>query len=124
MPYLNVTKGSWDKVGSTFTVKDNAEAPFTSLAGKSVVNIAMMPVQQGPWVYNTKALSKDDQKKIASHQGSAVNLLKGDADVAAFDDADLMPYLNVTKGSWDKVGSTFTVKDNAEAPFTSLAGKS
>ncbi|MCG0585775.1 putative phosphonates ABC transporter, substrate binding protein (putative) [Lactiplantibacillus plantarum] len=66
MPYLNVTKGSWDKVGSTFTVKDNAEAPFTSLAGKSVVNIAMMPVQQGPWVYNTKALSKDDQKKIAT----------------------------------------------------------
>ncbi|USR87437.1 PhnD/SsuA/transferrin family substrate-binding protein [Lactiplantibacillus pentosus] len=66
MPYLKVTKGSWDKVGSTFTVKDNADAPFTSLTGKSVVNIAMMPVQQGPWVYNTKALSKDDQKKIAT----------------------------------------------------------
>ncbi|RRK11819.1 phosphate/phosphite/phosphonate ABC transporter substrate-binding protein [Lactiplantibacillus garii] len=65
MPYLKVTKGSWDKVGSTFTVKDDAEAPFSSLKGKSVVNIAMMPVQQGPWVYNTKALTKDDQEKIA-----------------------------------------------------------
>ena len=65
MPYLKVTKGSWNKLGSTFTVKDDAEAPFTGLQGKSVVNIAMMPVQQGPWVYNTKALSKDDQDKIA-----------------------------------------------------------
>lgn len=65
MPYLKATKGSWDKVGSTFTVKDDAEAPFNSLKGKSVVNIAMMPVQQGPWVFNTKTLSKDDQAKIA-----------------------------------------------------------
>ena len=65
MPYLKVTKGSWNKLGSTFTVKDNAEAPFTDLTGKSVVNIAMMPVQQGPWVYNTKALSQTDQTKIA-----------------------------------------------------------
>ncbi|MFB9768322.1 phosphate/phosphite/phosphonate ABC transporter substrate-binding protein [Lactiplantibacillus modestisalitolerans] len=65
MPYLKATEGSWDKVGSTFTVKDDAEAPFNSLKGKSVVNIAMMPVQQGPWVYNTKTLSKTDQKKIA-----------------------------------------------------------
>ncbi len=65
MPYLDVTKGSWDKIGSTFTVKKDAEAPFSSLVGKSVVNIAMLPVQQGPWVYNTKSLSKTDQEKIA-----------------------------------------------------------
>ncbi|MFC6201340.1 phosphate/phosphite/phosphonate ABC transporter substrate-binding protein [Lactiplantibacillus nangangensis] len=65
MPYLKVADGSWDKVGSTFAVKDDAEAPFTDLKGKKVVNIAMMPVQQGPWVYNTKSLSKDDQDKIA-----------------------------------------------------------
>ncbi|WP_137625226.1 phosphate/phosphite/phosphonate ABC transporter substrate-binding protein [Lactiplantibacillus pingfangensis] len=65
MPYLKVTDGSWDKVGSTFAVKDDAEAPFNDLKGKKVVNIAMMPVQQGPWVYNTKSLSKDDQDKIA-----------------------------------------------------------
>ncbi|VDG17969.1 phosphate/phosphite/phosphonate ABC transporter substrate-binding protein [Lactiplantibacillus mudanjiangensis] len=64
MPYLKVSKGSWTKLGSTFEVKSNAEAPFGNLKGKKVVNIAMMPVQQGPWVYNTKALSKDDQAKI------------------------------------------------------------
>jgi len=66
MPYLKVTSGSWNKLGSTFTVKNDAEAPFGSLKGKQVVNIAMMPVQQGPWVYNTKALSKSDQTKIAN----------------------------------------------------------
>ncbi|ETY75252.1 phosphate/phosphite/phosphonate ABC transporter substrate-binding protein [Lactiplantibacillus fabifermentans] len=65
MPYLKPSEGSWDKLGSTFEVKDDAEAPFTDLKGKKVVNIAMMPVQQGPWVYNTKSLSKDDQEKIA-----------------------------------------------------------
>ncbi|BDZ30070.1 phosphate/phosphite/phosphonate ABC transporter substrate-binding protein [Lactiplantibacillus sp. WILCCON 0030] len=65
MPYLKVSEGSWDKVGSTFEVKADAEAPFSSLTGKKVTNIAMMPVQQGPWVYNTKSLSKDDQDKIA-----------------------------------------------------------
>ncbi|MFC6180392.1 phosphate/phosphite/phosphonate ABC transporter substrate-binding protein [Lactiplantibacillus daowaiensis] len=63
-PYLKVSKGSWNKLGSTFEVKSDAEAPFGNLKGKKVVNIAMMPVQQAPWVYNTKALSKSDQEKI------------------------------------------------------------
>ncbi|AVK61928.1 phosphonate ABC transporter substrate-binding protein [Lactobacillus sp. CBA3605] len=65
MPYLKVTSGSWNKLGSTFTVKDDAAAPFDTLKGQQVVDIAKMPVQQGPWVYNTKTLSKTDQKKIA-----------------------------------------------------------
>ncbi|MFD1670507.1 phosphate/phosphite/phosphonate ABC transporter substrate-binding protein [Agrilactobacillus yilanensis] len=58
-----------------------------------------------------------------SHPGSAVNLLKGDVDVAAFDDIDLEPFMKVSEGSYDKVGSTFVVKDNAEAPFTDFHGK-
>ncbi|WP_125568263.1 phosphate/phosphite/phosphonate ABC transporter substrate-binding protein [Companilactobacillus insicii] len=59
----------------------------------------------------------------SSHPGSAVNLLKGDADVAAFDDIDLAPFLEVSEGSYDKVGSTFKVKDDAEAPFADFKGK-
>ncbi|WP_334329107.1 phosphate/phosphite/phosphonate ABC transporter substrate-binding protein [Companilactobacillus sp. HBUAS59699] len=59
----------------------------------------------------------------SSHPGSAVNLLKGDADVAAFDDIDLAPFLKVSEGSYDKVGSTFKVKDDADAPFTDFKGK-
>lgn len=65
-PYLQVTSGSWSKVGSTFTVKNNAAAPFTSLKGEQVVDIAKMAVQQGPWVYNSKTLSASDEKKIAT----------------------------------------------------------
>jgi phosphonate transport system substrate-binding protein len=58
-----------------------------------------------------------------THPGSAINLLKGDADVAAFDDGDLTPFLKVTEGSYDKVGSTFTVRDDADAPFAEFKGK-
>src|SRR5699024_2801364 len=36
-----------------------------------------------------------------THPGSAINLLKGDADVAAFDDGDLLPFLKVTDGDYD-----------------------
>ena len=48
--------------------------------------------------------------------------IKGDADVAAFDDGDLTPFLKV-EGSYDKVGSTFTVRDDADAPFAEFKGK-
>lgn len=58
-----------------------------------------------------------------SHPGSAINLLKGDADVAAFDDIDLTPFLDVKDGAYDKVGSTFVVKDDADAPFSDFKGK-
>ena len=58
-----------------------------------------------------------------THPGSAINLLKGDADVAAFDDGDLLPFLKVTDGDYDKVGSTFTVRDDAKAPFAEFKGK-
>ncbi|MFD1430899.1 phosphate/phosphite/phosphonate ABC transporter substrate-binding protein [Lacticaseibacillus mingshuiensis] len=58
-----------------------------------------------------------------SHQGSAVNLMKGDVDVAAFDDVDLRPYLEVTKGDYNTAGSEFTVKKDAPEPFQGLAGK-
>lgn len=57
-----------------------------------------------------------------SHQGSAVNLLKGDADVAAFDDMDLVSYGKFTNDS-TKAGADFKVNANAPAPFNSVRGK-
>lgn len=59
----------------------------------------------------------------STHPGSAINLLKGDVDVAAFDDIDLTPFFKVTEGSYDKPGSVFTVKDDADAPFAEFKGK-
>ncbi|WP_241653716.1 phosphate/phosphite/phosphonate ABC transporter substrate-binding protein [Latilactobacillus curvatus] len=63
--YIDVSKGSWTKVGSEFRVKDDATAPFTSVHGKESIAIAISPVQNGPFVANTAKLSKDDQAKIA-----------------------------------------------------------
>lgn len=58
-----------------------------------------------------------------SHQGSAVNLLNKDADVAVFDDEDMTPYLEVKSGDWNTVGSTFVVKKGAAQPFDKFVGK-
>ena len=61
-----------------------------------------------------------------SHPGSCVNLLQGDADVAAFDDVDVDTYLNVPSGDRDAVnaaGNVYTVRDDAEQPFDRVRGK-
>lgn len=62
-----------------------------------------------------------------SHPGSAVNLLQGDADVAAFDDIDVDTYLDVPSGDRDTVnaaGAVYKVKDGAPQPFDRVQGKS
>lgn len=61
-----------------------------------------------------------------SHPGSAVNLLQGDADVAAFDDVDVDTYLEVPAGDRDAVnaaGAVYTVKADAVQPFDRVQGK-
>ncbi|MDU5334506.1 phosphate/phosphite/phosphonate ABC transporter substrate-binding protein [Enterococcus sp.] len=56
-----------------------------------------------------------------SHQGSAVNLLKGDADAAAF--MNLPQYFDVADGEENKTGMLYQVKDDAEAPFDTVRGE-
>lgn len=56
-----------------------------------------------------------------SHQGSAVNLLKGDADAAAF--MNMPDYFEVAGGEENKAGMIYRVKQGAPAPFDTLAGK-
>lgn len=75
---------------------------------------------------STDALAQSGQffQKVlygGSHQGSAVNLFKGDADVAAFDDMDLLSYGKFTNDS--VAGATFTVNTDAPAPFDAVRGK-
>ncbi|MFD1334954.1 PhnD/SsuA/transferrin family substrate-binding protein [Oceanobacillus iheyensis] len=57
-----------------------------------------------------------------SHQGSAVNLLNGNADVAAFCDTCVENYVEVAEGEENTVGSVYKVKDNAEEPFNTVTG--
>ena len=61
-----------------------------------------------------------------SHPGSCVNLLQGDADVAAFDDIDVDMYLAVPEGERDAVnqpGSVYGVAEGAAQPFDRVQGK-
>jgi len=58
-----------------------------------------------------------------SHQGSAVNLLTGKCDVAAFDDDDLTPYVQLDSGTANTPGAVYEVAKGASAPFDTLVGK-
>lgn len=58
-----------------------------------------------------------------SHQGSAVNLLSGDADAAAFDDVDVDMYFDLVEGEANTVGARYRVRDDAGDPFEAVHGK-
>ncbi|MFT8708339.1 MAG: phosphate/phosphite/phosphonate ABC transporter substrate-binding protein [Sporolactobacillus sp.] len=58
-----------------------------------------------------------------SHQGSAVNLLSGKADVAAFCDTELERYIDLVSGKFDQPGATYKIKDDAPEPFNTMKGK-
>jgi len=58
-----------------------------------------------------------------SHQGSTVNLVTGNADVAAFCDIELAPYIQLKEGIENTVGAVYEVKPGAEAPFDAYVGK-
>ncbi|TDF98656.1 PhnD/SsuA/transferrin family substrate-binding protein [Paenibacillus piri] len=58
-----------------------------------------------------------------SHQGSAVNLLTGKADVAAFCDFCIANYVELASGDANKPGAVYKVKQDAAEPFTTLKGK-
>jgi phosphonate transport system substrate-binding protein len=58
-----------------------------------------------------------------SHQGSAVNLLTGKADVAAFCDTELVNYATAESGDSKEAGSVWKINADATAPFDTVQGK-
>lgn len=58
-----------------------------------------------------------------SHQGSAVNLLTGKADAAAFCDTELATYASPVSGDNKTPGSVWQINADATAPFDVLVGK-
>ncbi len=58
-----------------------------------------------------------------SHQGSAVNLLSGKADVAAFCDTCVNNYVELADGEENRPGAVYQVKKDAAEPFNTVTGK-
>lgn len=58
-----------------------------------------------------------------SHQGSAVNLLTGKAEIAAFCDVCVANYVENVEGEHNKAGATYEVTKDAAEPFSNLAGE-
>ncbi|WP_199617687.1 phosphate/phosphite/phosphonate ABC transporter substrate-binding protein [Paenibacillus alkalitolerans] len=58
-----------------------------------------------------------------SHQGSAVNLISGKADVAAFCDSCVKNYVELAEGEENKPGAVYQVKADAEEPFNAFPGE-
>ncbi|OCS85203.1 PhnD/SsuA/transferrin family substrate-binding protein [Caryophanon tenue] len=58
-----------------------------------------------------------------SHQGSAVNMLMERSDVAAFCDTCVGDYVEIVEGEENTPGAIYKVKDDAAAPFNTLAGE-
>ena len=58
-----------------------------------------------------------------SHQGSAINLITGNSEIAAFCDIELAPYIQLKSGADNTVGAVYEIIKNADAPFDAHAGK-
>ena len=58
-----------------------------------------------------------------SHQGSAVNMLTGKSDVAAFCDTVLVNYVDAVSGKFNDAGTVYKVKSDASEPFNTVQGK-
>ncbi|MCI1984952.1 MAG: phosphate/phosphite/phosphonate ABC transporter substrate-binding protein [Lactobacillus sp.] len=123
-------KAAQYKVGDKYSVAKLKGGRFSFVSNTSTSGFAIpsTSLSRAFGIKDTHLLEKSGPyfSKVlygGSHQGSAVNLFKGDVDAAAFDDTDLRPYLDVTKGDYDTAGSEFTVKQNAPEPFQGLAGK-
>jgi phosphonate transport system substrate-binding protein len=58
-----------------------------------------------------------------SHQGSAINLITGNAEVAAFCDIELAPYIQLKEGEENTVGAVYEIMPGADAPFDVHVGK-
>ncbi|MBP1963136.1 phosphate/phosphite/phosphonate ABC transporter substrate-binding protein [Paenibacillus aceris] len=58
-----------------------------------------------------------------THQGSAVNLLNGKADVAAFCDTCVANYIELDSGNANTAGAVYKIKQGATEPFNTMVGK-
>ncbi|MDR1579773.1 MAG: PhnD/SsuA/transferrin family substrate-binding protein [Synergistaceae bacterium] len=132
--WICVNMGDADKYksGGTYAI-DNIKGKKMSFVSNSSTSGFRVPTAAIISHFAGDKLSEDDllpdgkffQEVFfgGSHQGSAVNLVSGNVDVAAFDDVDLLAYIELKSGQENTVGAVYVVKKGADAPFDQHTGK-
>ncbi len=134
--WLTVNKADADmyKSGDTFSI-DNIKGKKMSFVSNSSTSGFKVP--SGEIIKHFPDDKLDADKLIeggknmffsevlfgGSHQGSTINLITGIADVAAFCDIELAPYIELAEGTDNTVGAVYRIKTGAEAPFNNHVGK-
>ncbi|ALC83840.1 MULTISPECIES: phosphate/phosphite/phosphonate ABC transporter substrate-binding protein [Bacillus] len=136
--WLAVNNGEQDKYkdGSEFKIDNIADKKFSFVSNSSTSGFKV------PSTNIVSYFSKMDKYKDlkaedlleggkffsevlfgGSHQGSAVNLLSGKADAAAFCDTCVANYVELADGEENTAGAVYKVKDDAAEPFNTVKGK-
>jgi phosphonate transport system substrate-binding protein len=138
--WLSVNKGAADKYkdGDKFAIDNIAGKKFSFVSNSSTSGFKVPSTGIADYFSKKseyKGLKPEDlleggKNKFfsevlygGSHQGSAVNLLTGKADVAAFCDTCVANYVELADGEQNKPGAVYKVKKDAAEPFNTLPGK-
>ncbi len=134
--WIAVNKDDADqyKSGDTYSI-DNIKGKKFSFVSNSSTSGFLFPTTSIIAHFSSDNLTQDDLVEGGSdkffsevlfggsHQGSAINLLTGKADAAAFCDAELRTYASPVSGDNKTVGSAWQINADASAPFDTVAGK-
>jgi len=129
---VNLTDAEQYKDGSTYSIANikNKKMSFVSSSSTSGFRV---PTASIITYFKDDNLVEDDLLPDGdffsevyfgqSHQGSTINLINGNADVAAFCDIELDPYIQLKEGTDNTVGAIYAIKEGADAPFDVHVGK-
>ncbi|RSK55189.1 phosphate/phosphite/phosphonate ABC transporter substrate-binding protein [Bacillus canaveralius] len=136
--WISVKKGNEDqfKDGDDFKIDHIVDKKFSFVSNSSTSGFKV-PSEGIVSYFNEKDKYKDLKQEDlleggkffsevlygGSHQGSAVNLLTGKADVAAFCDTCVKNYVELADGEENTAGAVYKVMDNAAEPFNSIPGE-
>lgn len=138
--WLSVNKGEGDKYkdGDEYSIENIAGKKFSFVSNSSTSGFKVPStgiVDYFSKMSEYKDLTAEDlleggKDKFfsevlygGSHQGSAVNLLTGKVDVAAFCDTCVENYVELADGEENRPGAVYKVKKDAAEPFNTLSGK-
>ena len=120
------------KNGGVYSI-ENIKGKTMSFVSNSSTSGFRVPTSSIIAYFKSENLTEDDLlpdgnffKEVyfgQSHQGSAINLVTGNADAAAFCDTELAPYIQLKEGLDNTVGAVYEIKAGADAPFDAHAGK-